>query len=662
MTTSSNPLFEIQKKILSATFSLNMAALKVEMPDIYQFYKNYTPKNVHLIFDKDGFLNLTSNDELVYQGNPLLESHKQVEKFVSDPNHLRYQLSRDGSKFYEHEKVMEKIIKKREESVGAVSKYKLKENEQIDFIAFMGSGLGYHLENLFENYPIRSALIFEPNPDVFYATLHNIDLRKLSNNCNSNGGKLTFKIGGNSEAFVNEVSSIFGRQGYFNISHMYLYRHYLSEDTTNAFKMVHDLAYRYVAGWGFCEDEVIGISHTLTNISANKYPTILATAKQKKRSLPVFIIGNGPSLDQSFDYLKANQDNAIIVSSGSALKPLLKNSVIPDIHIEQERPASLYQWIKKIGYEATLKKMDLICLNTVYPGILDLFKQAHIILKPRDAGTAFIQEFISDKFSEVYNCNPTVTNAAVAAMVDIGFTNLYLFGLDYGFSSEEHHHSKDSLYYQDNKELNLMSLKDTFEVKGNFRDKVFTTKIFDRSRMSLEMLLEQNRDIHCTNTSHGAKIGLTDSCEIENLKDFIRIIDKKNKLQKILKECFSNKGYKNNDVMNEFEQFIPKFKSYIKKLEKFTKYVKTREDLVEAFSSQYQFVADIESNRGKKLFHRFIHGSLNYLQANIMSNTYFYTNKEEQEGYIKFCLKLMNDHLEWLVHDLSENYNKPAKA
>lgn len=659
MSTSSNPLFEIQKKILSATFSLNMAALKVEMPDIYEFYKNYTPKNVHLIFDKNGFLNLTNNDQLVYQGNPQLESNKQVEKFVSDPNHLRYQLSIDERKLYEHEKVMEQVIQKREESVGTVSKYRLKENEQIDFIAFMGSGLGYHLENLFENYSIRSALIFEPNPDVFYATLHNIDLQKLSNNCSSNGGKLTFKIGGNSAAFVNEVSSILGRQGYFNISHMYLYRHYLSEETTNAFKMVHDLAYRYVAGWGFCEDEVIGISHTITNISDNKAPTLLYSAKNNIRNTPVFIIGNGPSLDECLPYIKDNQDNAIIISSGTSLKPLLNFGIIPDIHVEQERPASTYKWIKKVGYADTLKKIPLLCLNTVYPLILDLFKRPYVMLKATDAGTTFIHDHISSKYEELYFCNPTVTNASAAGAIGMGFKKIFLFGLDYGYKSEEDHHSKGSLYYKD---TDKFKLKSDFKVPGNFVKEVLTIRVFDRSRGMLELLLANNRNVTCINSSDGAKINHAEGCKVSQLPKFKKIKDKPRVVNDCLDKSFNNKYHVSKDLSVEFDRLMPVFNEYIKQLITFTENVTTRVDLVTAFTLQYQFVKNTEEEGAKKLFHRFFHGSINYLQATIMSNAYYYSEKAQQEEYIAYCLGVMNKHLQWLVDDLSKNYNQPAKA
>lgn len=659
MTATVNPLLDLQNKVLRATFIHNMAILKKEMPEVYEFYKNYTPTRVALTFDDAGNVNLMANGKMVYQGNPLVESRRQVEKFIEDPTHIRYQIADTGSGFYEHEKVIHKIVQKREAEVGKGAHCQLTENDQLDFVAFMGTGLGYHLESLFKKFAIRSALIYEPDPDCFYATLHSIDIEKLVENCRKNGGQLIFKIGGDSAAFVNEISSTFSRRGYFNISHMYLYRHYFSDKTFDAYKKFHDLAYRYVSGWGFCEDEVIGISHTLTNIAIHKFPSMLASVKRYKRELPIFIIGTGPSLDNSLAYLKANQGNAIIMSCGTALKPLLDNGVIPDIHIEQERPVSIYKWVKKVGHEDKLKEMDIICLNTVYPGILKLFKQAYVMLKPKDAGTAFIQESISEKYAEVSFCNPTVTNAGTAAAVALGFKNITLFGIDYGFKSEEHHHSKDSIYF---KEVDNFKMKGHFKVPGNFGGDVFTNPVFDRSRMNLEMLLQHNPEINCINTCDGAKIQRSTACQLDDLPDFSVIKEKSSVVQDLLKVSFDSKGYINRDLTREFEALLPKFKGYIRKLSAFTVNTKSRIELSEAFTAQYVFMNDIEHNRSKKLFHRFLNGSLNYMQSTIMSNVYYYTEREQQEEYIQFCLTTMNEHLNWLLDDLSENYNKPAKA
>ncbi|MCP4323273.1 MAG: motility associated factor glycosyltransferase family protein [Psychromonas sp.] len=663
MTSTIDPLLDIQTKVLRATFVNNMAVLKKYMPEVFEFYQNYSPTRVKLTFDANGFLNLVSNGNLIYQDDPKSASEQQVTEFLKKPRHLTYHVHRDGNKTYEHELVLEKMIERRISEVGLNNTAPFSKGDQIDFIAFMGTGLGYHLQRLFSQNDIRYAFVYEPDPDCFFCTLHSVDIGDMIKSCFSKGGQLTLQIGGNANGFVNEIAKIFKRRGYFNASRLFLYRHYLSDETKNAFQMVHDLAHRYVSGWGFCEDEIIGISHTLSNITESQFPCLLTSAKESKREQPVFIIGNGPSLDGSIDYLKQHADKAIVFSCGTALKTLLNHGITPDIHIEMERPAILLDLVLKMGNKEQFKKIDLICLNTVYPEVLKLFKKAHLMLKPLDAGGVFVKEFISDKFTEVMYCNPTVSNAAASVAVEMGFENLVLFGVDYGFKDETHHHSKESIYYKDNEDLKfkLPTMKGSLRVPGNFVEEVSTTQIFDGSRMMLEMLLQANPDINCTNTSDGAKIQLSTPCQLYDLPAFSVIKDKGGLTESILSECFGSREYLKKDLNKEFESLLPKFSTYINKLKLFLRGVTTRVELAEAFSNQYAFINTEENNRSKALFQRFVNGSLNYMQSNIMSNVYLYTEREQQEQYIQFCLEILTNHFDWLFIELSENYNKPAK-
>lgn len=656
-------MVKIQTQLLRANFMKNMATLKEWMPTIYEYYRNYTPSSIQIALDEHSHINLIANNEFVYKDDPKISSQAQVDEFLAKPPHFNFDIpnSQTDKYAYEHEKVINKLFEKRREVLGSNASRKLSECDQINFLAVMGSGLGYHLESLFERFSIRSAFIYEPEPDCFFATLHCIDISVLLEHCRKLGGDLTFKIGGSEDEFVNEISASLKSLGYFNVAKMYLYRHYFSSKTKDAFELINEMAYRYRSGWGFCEDEIIGISHTLSNISEHKYPTILRSAKLTKKEQPVFVIGNGPSLDSSFTYLQANQNSAIIISCGTALKPLLDKGIIPDIHVEQERPAMIYDWIKKVGHEDKLKGIDLICLNTVYPGILDCFKQAHIILKPGDAGTAFIQNMISDKYAEVYYSNPTVTNAGTTAAVAMGFKNLYLFGLDYGFKDVEHHHSKDSLWYKDNEGLKEANINSDFNVPGNFGGEVATTRVFDSSRGVLELLLQENSDVICVNTSDGAHIKLTTSCRIADLPHLKEIKGKNDFISNVLRYGFTNDNYKKRDLNKEFKALMPIFNSYFDTLKRLLSEVKTYPELVNAFSAQYAFVNTF-SGSNHKLFQRFMGGTLNYLQASIMQNVFCYADKQQQEEYIQFCIENMNAHFEWLYHDINENYDQPAKV
>lgn len=651
---------KIQTQLLQATFVKNMAFLKQYMPSIYQFYQNYTPQKIQLAFDSHGAVNLIANNVFVYQEDPKDASLKQVEAFLKKPPCFDFEIDIRSNKnyLYQHEKVINEIFIKRREEVKGLAPYVLKPGGQINFIAFMGIGLGHHIDQLFSEYSIRSMFIFEPEPDVFFASLHCIDLYNWFEHCQRLGGELTFKIGGVEEEFVNDISLYFKREGPFNLPQMYLYRHYMSNKTTDAFKKINELAYRYKSGWGFCEDEIIGLSHTLSNVSAKKAHVLLDNSKQNKSELPVFIIGNGPSLTDNLEYIKQNQTNVIIISSGTSLKPLLDYGIKPDMHVEQERPKSIYRWVKKVGHEETLKAMPLICLNTVYPGILALFKEPYVMLKAGDAGTSFIHEYISDKYHELYFCNPTVTNASTSSAIAMGFKNIYLFGVDFGFLSEKDHHAEGSVY----QDIKNYRLKSDFKVPGNFGGEVHTTRTFDFSRGVLEMLLEKNPDVICINASDGAKVNKTIACEVENLPGFKKVNNKKKLVEQCLNSRFDNSYIISHNLSEEFKSVLPVFKHYILFLCGCLDKVKTKNELTHAFSLQYKFVNDIEVVRDKKLFYRFFIGSLNYLQASIMSNVARYDDELLQLEFIRFCIIQMQQHLQFLFCDLSENFDKDARA
>jgi len=651
---------KIQTQLLHATFLNNMALLKSNMPAIYEYYQHYKANHIQLAIDDNGSINLAVNNAFFYPEDPKAMSHQQVDTFLQSPLSLDFEIAptESDTHTYQHEAVINKIFNQRREALGKHCAYGLKSGDQINFIAFIGSGLGHHISELHDRFSIRSLFIYEPDPDMFFATLHTADLTEWFESCQRLGGELTLKIGGSEEDFINDIYQYFKREGFFNLVQMYLYRHYRSDKTTDAFNKMNTLAYRYKAGWGFCEDEIIGISHTLTNISKNKGFILHNSGQTSTPRPPVFIIGNGPSLTDDIDYLKANQHNAIIISSGTSLKPLLDNGICPDIHVEQERPKAIYQWVKRIGHEATLKNIPLVCLNTVYPSILSLFKQPYIAMKSGDAGAGFIHDYISDKYTSLLFCNPTVTNASTSIAVNMGFSELYLFGLDYGFKSKESHHAKGSAY----DEVKTFTLENELSVPDNQGGQINTTRIFDFSRGVLEMLLGEHAQVKCVNVSNGAYIKHTQYCPSKQLPHFTPINNKQQAVETYLADSFSNDYLISQDLFAEFQAIYPIFKDYIFLLCNCLDDVITKAQLTEAFTLQYKFVNDLNAGKEKRLFHQCFNGTLNYLQASIMDNVSRYKDATQQQEYIQFCINEMQQHLLFLLNDLHENFNKDARA
>jgi len=117
---------------------------------------------------------------------------------------------------------------------------------------------------------------------------------------------------------------------------------------------------------------------------------------------------------------------------------------------------------------------------------------------------------VAKDFSAWQAINPFVGNIGVHAPIQLGFKNLYLFGLDNGYKDKDHHHAKSSAYY--NNEINAKILTELVcsdnerQCEGNFGGIVISNAMYDTSRYIIEGVLAINKDVHCANCSDGAKI------------------------------------------------------------------------------------------------------------------------------------------------------------
>jgi hypothetical protein len=249
---------------------------------------------------------------------------------------------------------------------------------------------------------------------------------------------------------------------------MYLYfktyEHPLIEDAKNKFEEVRISKLR---GWGTYEDEMKGIKNHLKNI--NKFPLL---TKKKKINVPFCIVANGKSLEKSIPFIKKNKDSMIIVSVGTAIKPLLKEGIQSDFHIEQERIELLKEALKEIlpNYEGYF-----IGASVVNPEVFKMAKKPLMYIRE-----AFSLE---NRFS-LEGSSPIVGNAGFAFAVN--FTNeIYLCGMDLGFRLNQKKHASNS-FYDEREDKETTGIK----VKGNFSDDIYTDSLFLTSKDKIEKMIK----------------------------------------------------------------------------------------------------------------------------------------------------------------------------
>ncbi|MFY8300284.1 6-hydroxymethylpterin diphosphokinase MptE-like protein [Pseudoalteromonas sp. SS15] len=662
---------DINKLKLQATFFSNLLLLKQVMPSLYNEFNGYTPTGDAISVAQDGSINLINNGQLVYPTCPEAFAKKQVEEFLNKPDYFRYQIGHqeDDVICFKHAALLKSIYNVRVDEVGNDVGNPANE-ARLDFVCMLGGGLGYQIDALFAEKDILNFMLFEPSKDTFFALLHCLELKPLFEHCTSKGGQFSIRIGGSADGFINEVSKLFFEQGHFNLSRVLFFTHYTSETILNTIKRMKEIGHRWSDGWGFMEDEIIGTTHTLSNLYS-KFP-VLKNKKQFHNPIkdkPVFICANGPSLDLAIDFLKENQDKVIIVSAGTALKALLVNDIKPDIHIEMERTAGLLDWVEVVerteNIKYNLSDLRIVALNTVYTGIFKKFKSACLLAKVNDAGGRLINA-LDEKIMFTYpdNSNPSVSNTALAVVGELGFKNIYLCGTDFGFISEDKHHSKHSIYFDEDfkhKDLVKNNMRSNLEVKGNFREKVLSTNLFDSSKGNIELYIQQNPELKVKNTSDGAFIRLTTPVRIQDIAIDDCLDSKDMHLEKLFKVAASTKQLSVELVNDRIEKINLNLKDVLEQLLLLTSQsFETREQLADAFTLQNKVLKALTNSDDGRVIYWIIQGSFRYFQAYIMTNSYYYHDLEKRAEFMNACIDAFHSHIDDVYREYMAFYNKPS--
>ncbi len=655
--------------ILNETGRRNLLLLRDKMPELYAAFKNYQPQKFHLCVDDANAINISDTEgNLVYPPDPRPEVMKQVDLYKTQAKAFVYRPEVAAQKKLEHAR--EQFIHAHHMDDVWRMRYQNRDVAKIGstipsvapILAVVGLGLGYHLEDIVRTENFRHVFVYEPDMDIFYAFLHVIDLAPLFEKQVQGHGTLTFLVGSSSGTFINTLSEFAWTRGHFNISRLYYYCHYRSEIATEATKKMHELINRMMQGWGFFEDEIVGIAHSLLN-AEERYPFIKnkTAIENPNLTVPAVIIGNGPSLDQGIETVKKIKDQCIIFSCGTALSSLHKHGIVPDFHVEIERTFNVDPWIEIINDPDYLNKITLITLNTVHPKVQKRFKNNLQALKGNDVGADLMWQALQDKdVLKANHCNPTVVNGGVSFSIALGFSTLYLFGVDFGFKDELYHHSKGSQYYnKDNPRAKLVKGRGDKEYPGNFSETILSNDLFDYGRFEVEKALRENRDVTCYNCSDGIRITYTTPLQPHKVRIDATNTEKQEQLKLIdsehrvipdenwparTKECYQEKSAKIRMLMNEFIDLLEHP-------------INSVEDILDVFSEQRALLEALRARND--IIFTMCSGTLNYFQTQITSYTLDHANTEDAMDFLKEAIPFFKYHLKCLL-ELEKQVYKTA--
>lgn len=504
------------KVALPLRFAQNMAAFRQFIPHIADMYEDYQPVRPFRFFcNENGQPNLAWLDDgvAVYGDEPYLICETLVREFLENGVLSQLSFTQETNPLgFMHVEYLNKLNSYLDEISSREEKWDKVPDELPSALVF-GVGLGYHLGYLYEKCKIGTLFLFEPDLDLFYGSLFCFDWSPLLSYLHQENLGLHILLGQDEDTIVNDfASAIYGR-GSFLVANALIICGYQNEKIIKLLEKVKEEYYLLIMGWGFFDDNLIALSHAINNIE-RAVPFLKKGSKISSylSRTPVFIIANGPSLDQSIAVIEKNKDKALIISCGSAISALHKIGIKPDIHVTVERTKIVYDFLSGLNDSDYLKDVLLLTTDITHPDCSALFGNSVFAFKSNEPGFALLKSFFKEThiFTEIGGVNPLVGNIGVSAPVHLGFKNIYLFGLDNGYKDKGHHHSKFSAYYNNKTNAHilgeLMYSDNQWQRSGNFGGMVISNAMFDTSRRVIEQLLAANDDVRCFNCSDGVKI------------------------------------------------------------------------------------------------------------------------------------------------------------
>lgn len=355
-----------------------------------------------------------------------------------------------------------------------------------------GLGLGYHIEELIKLDNSASITIYEGDINVIQLACACCNLEYILNNYN-----ISINYDPNYKEVSNVLDSLNQNQS--------LVIHYPSIRNIKNFDIKEQLE-DYFINYHSIKNQINYLNINFRNNMRQEF-CVMDDIKNEFENKNLFIIAAGPSLDKNFLELKNIPNNSLILATGSVLKKLLSENIIPDFIIISDSTELVYQQIE--GLEDL--QIPIILLSTAYYKIAKNYNgKKYLVFQESYTGA---KEYALENGYRLYESGGSVTCVALDIGIKCNCNRIIFLGLDLAYTNNRHHASNTV------KETKL-SDKDLRKIKSYEGGYVLTGKNLDIYRKWIENRIKSIKNIELINATEGG-------AEIEylkkmNMKDVIR--------------------------------------------------------------------------------------------------------------------------------------------
>ncbi|NQU57893.1 MAG: motility associated factor glycosyltransferase family protein [Rhodospirillales bacterium] len=470
----------LTKKYRTALKKKNLEAFEKLYPTTHAHLLKFTPMSTLVIGD-DGEPDTLFNDQYFYNHKHKSYCEDQLRGYKRDPNRFSLAtLNPEAFDEYAGRFLHNTLLRATEEGMIFSSKTSTKESY---FIFCFGIGLAGFIDDLVKYTNCHCLVLFDQSYEFLYHSLEVYDWAALFARFKKRDGKVMIYIGNDPDTISTQTRAVVRSVNACSLDGMYAYSHYNHTLFARASTILMEDKNLIVSGLGFLDDEIIMIKHAHANLYAGK-AKIYLRPPDRVLPLPAFVIGSGPSLDRDIAHIKKLTDKAIIISCGSAIRPLMVNGIVPDFHVELEND-DILPLISQVHEKFDMSSICLLTSITGDRSVLKFFKKVSFYFR---GSLSPFPIFFRQTEEVLLYCNPTVANAGLSFAQEIGCREIFMFGTDMGSLNPDIHHSKDSYHYTEG--AVFLDQVYTIPVPGNFGGTCYTSEGLYWAKDSLETAIK----------------------------------------------------------------------------------------------------------------------------------------------------------------------------
>jgi len=365
-------------------------------------------------------------------------------------------------------------------------------------IMVYGFGLGYHLERLANNKKRQRIFIYEPDPRIFLAAMHAVDLEGILNNDNIRYLAVGEDRKTIDQYFYHILAQMKGETASVSIP-VYdridkgtkkLFREYANSAIRN---FATDQAFYHKLGMQMT-------SNILTNLAVTLDTPSILGLKGKLKGIAAVIVGAGPSLEEDIEVLREMKNHALIIAAGTSVQSLLHYGITPHLIVSMDGFEYNFKSFSHLNVDGIpflyVPQIECRIIENMSGNLMHAFLDNDIITKTVMGITPDDPVFLSTH---------SVTGTAVQAAIFMGCEQVVFTGQDLSYPTELAYAAGAKQFEEkDHQYVRSIATLSVENVNGGYNR---TTETMMLTLENVEYLLEEFQSVRFTNTSKiGAKI------------------------------------------------------------------------------------------------------------------------------------------------------------